>query len=531
MKILLLGGTGVFGSRLARLLVRDMLTVTIAGRNVVNAQALADELNCSALRMDRSGDLSELNGFDVVIDAAGPYHAYGEDPYRLVRAAIQSGVHYLDLCDNAAFCSGIQELDAEAKAAGVCAISGMSSVPALSSAVVCALAQDDVPISIDTAILPGNRSPRGLSVMASILSQVGRPMKVFRAGRWIDATGWSAPRRYRLPEGLSRQGWLIEVPDVALFPKHFGAQTVVFRAGLELGAMRYGLWFFALLRRWIPIPINGPVLRFFKLAADLLAPYGSDRGGMSVDIYVGQERRWWRLLVEEGDGPYIPTIAIRALLRRTSLPLGAGPALETITLAEAEAAMSDLKVRSERGTEVVQTIFQDVLGAEFEKLPETIRATHMTKVISRWRGKASVRRGQSTWSKLLGWGFGFPASVDDIQVEVIKTVTRSGETWERRFGERRFKSYLAPNARGMTERFGPFTFRLGLKVVEGCLYYPVISGRIGLLPMPRWLLPTSDAREYEKNGRFHFDVKLSAPFTNKLLVHYQGELSAVVPEF
>lgn len=528
MKVLLLGGTGVFGSRLARLLVRDKHAVTIAGRNLANAQTLAVELNCTALQMDRNGDLGTLEGFDVLIDAAGPYHAYGHDPYRLVRAAIQSGVHYLGFSDNAAFCEGIEKLDAEARAAGVCAASGMSSVPALSSAVVRALTQDDVPRRIETAILPGNRSPRGLSVMASILTQVGRPMKIFRAGRWADATGWSAPRRYTLIGGLNRQAWLLEIPDVTLFPKHFGAQTGVFRASLELAVMRYGLWVFALLRRWVPIPINAPVLWFFKLAADLLAPLGGDRGGMSVEVWVGQERRWWCLLVEAGDGPFIPTIAIRALLRREALPIGATPALEIITLMEAEAAMSDLQVRSERGTEELQSLFQQVLGAEFKKLPPKVRSPHLTNEVSHWRGKASVRRGQSFWSKLLGLVFGFPANSDDIQVDVTKVVTRNGETWDRRFGDRSFRSFLAANSLGMTERFGPLTFQLGLKIVDDSLHFPVVAGRIGPMPLPRWLLPISDAREFETDGRFHFDVKLSAPFTHSLLVHYQGALSAVI---
>ncbi|WP_246066591.1 DUF4166 domain-containing protein [Aliiroseovarius halocynthiae] len=40
-------------------------------------------------------------------------------------------------------------------------------------------------------------------------------------------------------------------------------------------------------------------------------------------------------------------------------------------------------------------------------------------------------------------------------------------------------------------------------------------------------MPVSQAREYEKNDRFHFDVKLFAPLTGRLLVHYQVELSPV----
>ncbi|MFV0409912.1 MAG: hypothetical protein ACK5LJ_09515 [Paracoccus sp. (in: a-proteobacteria)] len=81
----------------------------------------------------------------MVVDAARPFHAYGDDPYRLARTAIAAGLHYLDLSDNAAFRAGITALDAQTRAAGCCVISGLSSVPALSSAAVRALAGSERP--------------------------------------------------------------------------------------------------------------------------------------------------------------------------------------------------------------------------------------------------------------------------------------------------------------------------------------------------------------------------------------------------
>ena len=54
----------------------------------------------------------------------------------MARAAIKAGCNYLDLADGRAFVTGISRLDAEARAAGVSIISGASSLPALTSAVV-----------------------------------------------------------------------------------------------------------------------------------------------------------------------------------------------------------------------------------------------------------------------------------------------------------------------------------------------------------------------------------------------------------
>lgn len=530
LRILLLGGYGVFGSRLARLLVTDGHDLCIAGRSLQKSRDYARELGCRAIGLDRKGSLGLLHEYDVVIDAAGPFHSYEDDPYRLPRAAIAAGVHYLDLSDNAAFCAGISALDTEARAAGLCVLSGLSSVPALSSAAVRALAGDDSPAVIDTAILPGNRAPRGLSVMQSILSQTGRPMPVWIGNRWERVSGWSDPARYALPRGLKRQGWQIEVPDQRLFPAHFGAETVQFRAGLELAVMRYGLALLAALRRVIPFPMTPPIVRLFRALAYLLAPFGSGRGGMSVSVITRHETRVWRLLAEDGDGPFIPAIAARALLRRAALPVGAGPALETITLSEAEAAMADLRVVTERETVPRSPIFARALGPAFDTLPEAIRATHETRAVSRWEGRCAVERGTGLWPRLLCTLFRFPPEATDVEVEVTKSVTRRGETWLRRFGRSTFRSHLSVDDSGLCERFGPFTFSIGLEVRDGELHYPVTAGRMGPLPLPHWLLPVSVAREFVAGGTFHFDVALLAPLTKTLMVRYRGFLVAVAPD-
>ncbi|UWR81682.1 DUF4166 domain-containing protein [Phaeobacter inhibens] len=529
MKILVLGGYGVFGARLARLLVADGHEVCVAGRNLEAARSCAADLGCRAIRLDRAGSLDALAAYEVVVDAAGPFHAYGDDPYRLAHAAIAAGVHYLDLSDNADFCAGISALDAEAQDAGVCVLSGLSSVPALSSAAVHDLAGDAVPVVIDTAILPGNRAPRGLSVMQSILSQAGRPMPVWSGSRWERAFGWSKPARFTLPGGLVRQAWQIEVPDQRLFPAHFGAQTVRFRAGLELAVMRYGLALFAGLRRVVPIPVNRPVVQVFKVLADLLAPFGSGRGGMSVSVTTRHEHRSWSLLAEDGDGPFIPAVAARALLRRSDLPVGAGPAIEAITLAEAEAAMTDLRVVTERSVAPTSPIFPRVLGPDFDALPEAVKETHLTLGTSRWAGRCEVQRGAGVWPHLLCAIFRFPTATPDIEVDVIKTVTSHGETWLRRFGSSTFRSHLSVGPEGMREKFGPFMFSIGLEVRDGELHYPVTAGRVGPIHLPHRLLPVSIAREFVAEGKFHFDVKILAPVTKQLLVRYRGYLAAEAP--
>jgi len=531
MNVLVLGGYGVFGERLARLLTRDGHQVTVAGRDLRAAERLGRDINCSALQIDRTGDLSAIAGFDVVVDAAGPFHTAGDDAWRVARAAIAAGAHYLDLSDNAAFCAGVGALDGAARAAGVCVLSGLSSVPAISSAAARALAGADPARMIDTAILPGNRAPRGLSVMQSILAQAGRPMMVWRGRQWMQVRGWSDPAVYELPGGLRRRAWRIEVPDTRLFPQWSGADSVSFRAGMELGLLNNGLAAFAWMQRGLRLPVSPGLTRVFRRVADMLASQGTDRGGMLVAVIAGGERRVWALLAGEGEGPFIPAVPVRALLRRQTLPVGAQAAVGVLGLDEIEAAMADLAVRTERSATPRRPLFARGAIADFDHLPDEIRRTHDTVDCSRWQGRAQVTRGGTLWSRLIAAAFRFPPANADTPVTVTKLAVGRGETWVRTFGRRRFRSHLAVTPSGdagvhpvMTERFGPFTFLLGLHVSDGALHFPVRGARMGLLPMPRWLLPRSKAREYVQDGHFCFDVALFAPLTGRLIVRYRGWL-------
>lgn len=173
----------------------------------------------------------------------------------------------------------------------------------------------------------------------------------------------------------------------------------------------------------------------------------------------------------------------------------------------------------------VVSVFQDYLGADFDLLSPKVREAHEVYGATYWVGRAKVSRGTSLWSRTLAAIFGFPPAADDIAVTVTMTPQNGGELWERRFGNKRFLSFLKVQNGQMTERFGPFTFTLGLHVSQGQLHFPVHAGRVGPIPFPKALLPVSIAREYEADERFHFDVALKAPFTGALMVHYQGWLA------
>jgi len=191
LRVLILGGYGTFGGRLARLLADEArLTLVIAGRSPSQAEAFCAAVPTQAdmvpAMFDRDGDAdAQLAALapDVVVDASGPFQTYG-DPYRLVRAAIARGICYLDLADGSDFVSGIAQFDAKAKARGVFVISGVSSFPVLTAAVVRRLARGMTRVgSISGGIAPSPYAGVGLNVIRAIAGYSGKPVTLVRDGR------------------------------------------------------------------------------------------------------------------------------------------------------------------------------------------------------------------------------------------------------------------------------------------------------------------------------------------------------------
>lgn len=534
MRVVLVGGYGVFGSLLSELLARDGHEVWIAGRNLDKAQEQATKINGHALAVDlfKGPDAVFAVAPDVVVDAAGPYQLYGDDPYRLARLCVDNGTNYLDLSDSATFTAGINTLDEAAKAKGVRVLSGASSVPGLSSVVVGDLADDmDDIIAIETAILPGNKAPRGRSVIASIIGSVGAPMRLWHGGAWTVARGWSGGRCFALDARTHREGYLISVPDLELFPKHFGARSVRFYAGMELPIMNGSLSALRKVRKVWPFDMPGPAIDILQWAANLLRPFGTDRGGMIVEVMGTRAdavvAKRWCLIAEAGQGPYVPGIMVRTLLRDMErVEPGARACLSEVPLGAVESAMSDLTITTYREETPQTPLFQTALGTHWDQLSAEAKVLHNVHDVARFSGTARVDRGTDWLAQLVAFVFGFPPAAETVPLTVTKTVTAQGELWERDFADQTFRSLLHPSPEPLhvRERFGPFNFEQALIFKRGRMHLDVQRGWFLGVPMPGWALPKSEACEFVEDGKFNFDVALSLPIFGSLIVRYRGSL-------
>lgn len=366
--VLLLGAYGLFGSHIAGRLAREEgWRLLLAGRDARRAAAalasLRDDRRTRAelygLAVDvhapELGRVLQQHRPDLVINCAGPFQ--GQD-YAVARRCIQAGAHYVDLADGRDYVSGFcAALAAPARQHDRLAVTGASSVPGLSGAVVdahrAAFARLD---AIDIGISPGNRTERGLATVAAILSHVGKPLPWQHSGATIPVFGWQRLRRRRYDHPVGTR-WLAacDVPDLDLFPARYGLKTLSFRAGLELKRLHFGLWLLSWLARaglLRDLPSHAAAL---KRASEWFLHAGTDAGAMHVelsgtDLSGNPHRVRWEIIATGGDGPQIPATPAVVISRKLAYgelgTRGAVACLDLFTLGEFLASLGGYAIRA-----------------------------------------------------------------------------------------------------------------------------------------------------------------------------------------
>jgi Saccharopine dehydrogenase NADP binding domain len=360
--VLILGAFGTFGRLITGTLARSTdLPIIAAGRRLPEAR---EEFRAGirALAIDSNAlSAAELEKLDpaVLIDAVGPYQTRDR---KLAETCIHLGIHYLDLADGREFVQNVRALDAAAVARNVLVVSGASTLPALSSAVIENLAAAFSEIEeIDIGIAPGISGPRGLATIRSVLGYVGRAIPVWRQAKMGCAQGWGDTTRHRYPLPVGdRNLSLIDVPDTSLIPPRYPyLRQLTVRAGHEVPLAHHALRVLGVLVRIGLIRDLAAHARTMQRLAGWLDGFGSNNGAMHVRLRGrghdgGSQSRTWTLVAENGDGPRVPTLAAVLLTKKllnvpgfTPIALrGATPAWNLLTLREFEREWRTLAIRT-----------------------------------------------------------------------------------------------------------------------------------------------------------------------------------------
>jgi hypothetical protein len=211
--------------------------------------------------------------------------------------------------------------------------------------------------TVDIYNVPGNEVPRGLSTMRSILSYVGRPVRVRENLQWITHRGWEFPTRVSIKKVGKRLVSICETADLDIMPRRYpGVQTVRCYLGLGVRTLHFSLWAASLLVKWGWLKSLVGSSSLFLMMAKLLDWLGPKRSGMKIVVQGEDQARkkstaWWSLVAANGSGAYLPilpaVILTKKLLAGIEMTAGARICVGMLSFAEIQAEFAGLDMTSE----------------------------------------------------------------------------------------------------------------------------------------------------------------------------------------
>ena len=355
-KVLILGATGNFGRKIAKGLVKKNIAIIITGRHEEPLCALKKQLSkaavhtcidilCFDFKKRLSQELLRLRP-PLVINASGPFQTAD---FTTAINCILLGVNYIDLADAREYVNDFSILEEQAIKKNCIAITGASTLPCLSSAVLNYYKDEFKTIdSLVYGITIGQKTERGLATFKSILSYAGHRLQDFRG---ISKKMYGLQDLYRQEYPLLGKRWMAncDVPDLDLLPAFFPIKSIRFSAGIESNVAHLGLCFLSwLIRLKFPIKLEKHAEALLKFS-HYFDSFGSDAGGMHM-LMSGTDHKGnhksikWFMVAKSGDGLYIPTIPAillaKRILQEEIIETGAIPCTQLISL---ESYLAELK--------------------------------------------------------------------------------------------------------------------------------------------------------------------------------------------
>jgi saccharopine dehydrogenase (NAD+, L-lysine-forming) len=189
-RITVLGGCGTVGSIAVRTLTElgDFSEIIVADIDTARADWLVEDIgeDClSSVSCDATDPRSikeVIKGSDVVLNCAGPFYVLAP---LILKAVIEAGIDYVDVCDDVDATIEILKLDKAAKRAGVSALIGMGSSPGVANLLVrfCAEQMLEEVDSIDILHAHGGEPHEGAAVIGHRIHSMSIDIPVFLDGK------------------------------------------------------------------------------------------------------------------------------------------------------------------------------------------------------------------------------------------------------------------------------------------------------------------------------------------------------------
>jgi hypothetical protein len=217
-RILIVGGYGLVGSNIARLIRKKYhaIEIVLAGRNPHNGEVLAKELNhaeTAYLNLDEGFDLSLYGKVDLIITAM-------EDHYNILReAAIQNGIASITVSEVADQISPTAFLGLHKTISAPVVFAGHWQAGILTLVTKQVARKFSHITSIETAGLYDERDPIGPLVASQVTGFIGQAL-LRQDGKWLFVDAKENPREIHLYNRTSVTGnpiGTLDVPSIAAF--------------------------------------------------------------------------------------------------------------------------------------------------------------------------------------------------------------------------------------------------------------------------------------------------------------------------
>lgn len=312
-RVAVVGGGGFYG----RYLVADLLRFTAAQVLVVSRRA-PQRLHPTDRVVPTTCDLRDLRalceaigGSTVVVHCAGPFQQLPLEP---LRAAIATGVHYVDIAEDRAYRRRVLAMGAEARAAGIVVLNGASVVPGMQVLFTELLRpRFDELVAVCGSAAPDTRRHRGPAMFHTMLISAGRPFLAPRDGLPVQVYGWREPEWFNFPAPVGRRlhYLVLEMADLDVLPELFGVRTVTFKAGSEFPMLNRVLGGAAALRARTGHPRPEAYTSLVRGLSWLVGRFGNDAGGVIFEVAGrrgGLPHRQAIAVIGNRDGARIPAV-------------------------------------------------------------------------------------------------------------------------------------------------------------------------------------------------------------------------------
>ena len=269
-RILIAGGSGVFGTRLARdLIVATTCRLTLAGRSAARLRRVARNLgggrgDVRTLDLRNPAALTDAaRDHTAVTCTAGPFSRLSPE---LPAAAVAAGAHWLDISDDREWVMRLLHdtaLHERAQAVGVAVAPGLSSTPAI-SAVLARRCREMLPraTSALVTLYIGNRNRKGVGSIAR-----------------ASVSGSRESMTVELPFG-ERTAFQFDSPDPPLMQEELALEA------------QFAVAFQATVGYRLMAAIGRPALaRLIAWATRPMGLFGDPRGCLQVEVRDAAKRR------------------------------------------------------------------------------------------------------------------------------------------------------------------------------------------------------------------------------------------------